>query len=468
MIGRQIRPVVVSCLAALFGCKSVPQNATAEHPIQPLRAVATATAAARTKPNSEPPHTNVPAKTEKAAAVQRALAEMSAIRKLPVNRPVGGIVLDRTSMIAKLRAHVEREVPRSAIDREGQALQLLGVVPESFDYTEETFAMLKEQIAGFYETDDGNMYLADDLEGDAARVTLSHELVHALQDQSFNLKAQSSYHPGEGDLAFARSALAEGDATSAMFEPMLAPQGVDLLKIPDALLESMLQQTESTTPTHQLPPIMQASLTAPYTVGLRFVNQLRRRGGWDTVNSAWANPPTTSEQVLHVDKYDVHEAAMVVPTPTARALPGLQLVDVDTQGELGLRLLLTEWLGDKDAAIATAGDWGGDRMGHFERGSERALSMRVVFDNGQRGDSAATRFARIASALATSRGKPGKRTPGYLCLDRPKVGPLTIRSTPNGYVVTAGPANLTAGVWSTTMTCSDTALDKWSSELATR
>ena len=51
-----------------------------------------------------------------------------------------------------------------------------------------------------------------------------------------------------------------------------------------------------------------------------FVNALRRRslakrgvagGGWDAVDEAWRSPPTTTEQLLHMAKYDAHEPAEV-------------------------------------------------------------------------------------------------------------------------------------------------------------
>ena len=53
---------------------------------------------------------------------------------------------------------------------------------------------------------------------------------------------------------------------------------------------------------------MRTSLAAPYIYGTLFVHALRRRGGWDAVNRAWDDPPTTSEQILHVDKWLAHEA----------------------------------------------------------------------------------------------------------------------------------------------------------------
>ena len=62
------------------------------------------------------------------------------------------------------------------------------------------------------------MYLASDLQDRAADATLAHELVHALQDQYYDLGPRLSYQPEANDRESAVQALAEGDATSAMMD----------------------------------------------------------------------------------------------------------------------------------------------------------------------------------------------------------------------------------------------------------
>ena len=54
--------------------------------------------------------------------------------------------------------------------------------------------------------------------------------------------------------------------------------------------------------------------------GSRFVHALRRKGGWTAVDRAWDRLPTTTEQILHVDKWEANEGPIAVPAPTgARA-----------------------------------------------------------------------------------------------------------------------------------------------------
>ena len=70
---------------------------------------------------------------------------------------------------------------------QGELLLGLGLVPPEFDYEEGTFRLLESQLAGFYEYRDKKMYVASDLDGPSTDQALAHELVHALQDQHYDL-----------------------------------------------------------------------------------------------------------------------------------------------------------------------------------------------------------------------------------------------------------------------------------------
>ena len=84
--------------------------------------------------------------------------------------------------------------------------------------------LLEAQLEGFYEPKNGTMYLASDLKGPQAQATLAHELVHALQDQKWDLRKRSDYKPGRGDESMALACLAEGDATSLMLDFLMKPE----------------------------------------------------------------------------------------------------------------------------------------------------------------------------------------------------------------------------------------------------
>ena len=404
-----------------------------------------------------------------AARENRRIAKMvkrvSDARGLAPLRPVPGVVLPREELLARVKSHVEREVPPEVIQHEGLQLQLFGFVPTTFDYLAETFELLKAQLAGFYEPADGTMYMAADLDGPNAEATLAHELDHALQDQHFDLKPHSKYVPGKSDAQAAFDSLAEGDATSAMADVMFAQAmpGTTALDIPEGMFEQQVLEGMSADPSLNVPHIMRASLVAPYIAGTLFVNALRRGGGWGAVDAAWTALPATSEQILHVEKWRAHEPALDVPAPTFAALgAGWNAVDTDTNGELGLRVAFAEWMGDERAKVAADG-WGGDRGVLVENGDRAALAVHVRYDASRSAAPKEDPFALVAAGLAGSVGKPSVKDARWVCVERAQLGPLGVLKRERELVLVGGPAKHGAA-WAAAGDCA--LAKRWAAEIA--
>ncbi len=281
--------------------------------------------------------------------VRRALERMAALRHLPLMRPVAGVTLSRAQLMAKLEEHVAIEYPREAIASEEQFAKLLGAIGASVDYERASFALLGDQIAGFYAPSDEALYLPSDLDSRSGAIALVHEAVHALQDQHFDLKRRERYAPGASDAMLAQGCLAEGDATSAMADFMLEDEGKTALDVPDSTLTHLVDETSS------VPAYVQRSVFAPYSEGLPFINALRRKGGWDEVDRAWSREGLTTEQVLHPEKWASAEPARDVPVPTFAALgPSYAADTADVKGELGARLIFESWVSGALAARAAS------------------------------------------------------------------------------------------------------------------
>ena len=397
--------------------------------------------------------------------IARMMKHVTQARGLEALKSVPGVVLARDALIAKVKSHVEQEVPPEAIRHEGLELQLFGFVPTSFDYLATTFELLNAQLAGFYEPADGTMYMAADLDGTNAEATLAHELDHALQDQHFDLKAHSKYEAGKSDAQSAYDALAEGDATSTMADVLFAKAmpGKTALDLPDETFESTVLESMSTGPSADVPHLMKSSLVAPYLIGTRFVNALRRSGGWSAVDDAWKTLPTTTEQVLHVEKWRAHEPALDVPAPTFGALwAGWSAVDTDTTGELGLRLAFAEWMGVDRAKVAADG-WGGDRDVLVENGDRAAAAIHVRYDAQPAPGANEDPFTLLAAGLTESVGKPAVKDAKWICIARPKLGPLAVLKRGRDLVIIAGPAK-SGDTWGPAGDCA--LAKKWASEIA--
>ena len=330
-----------------------------------------------------------------------------------------------------MKAKAERDIPKGVLDAQGDLLRALGLMPADYDFVGGIYALLERNVAGFYDEDSDTMFLLDDL-GMADRETLVHELEHALQDQHFDLDRLVGYTPGESDRVTATHAIAEGDAMSTMFEVM---NGNAFLIDASALRFMMVASVAIAEGGQATPRVLQASLVAPYVDGYRFVQALRKQGGWTAVNEAFRKPPASTEQLLHLDKYAAREPPIVVAKPAPPLGDGWTDKDTDVLGEQGLRMVFEQWGRVAEAAEAAAG-WGGDRYRVMERphpdgGVAVAASWLVVFDD----------EAEAKEAEALMRGEHAKA-----CTEREIVGPFAYRRRGAAIAMVAGPFQKKDGV----------------------
>lgn len=396
--------------------------------------------------------------------VARTLTKVSALRGITASRPVPGQTLARGELVAAVKEKALREYPPEALAREGHLLQLMGFAPADFDYLGAMMRLLEAQLEGFYEPKNGTMYLAADLRGEEAQATLAHELVHALQDQNWDLKKRSDYRPGHSDETVAVACLAEGDATSLMMDFVMAPQNA--MTMPDEMLRELIRTGVSGSTLEGVPHLLKASLVSPYAEGIGFVHALRRKGGWSAVDKAWERVPISTEQILHADKWEAGETPLVVAAPTGAALgEGFVREDEDTMGELGFALALSEWMAGSDARIAASG-WGGDRSAVFRKGEEIATAIHFRYDDGGKGKDAifAERaMSKIVPAMKKQFGNPAVSDASTLCFERKDTGPLLFARKEREVVLVAGPAKIGSDRWSSTGTCA--VAKKWAQEI---
>jgi hypothetical protein len=460
-----VRPVLALGLAfAAAGCGSTPASST----VPPVSASPQALVAS-TAPAGSASLTTEPGQTKQAKLIARMLRKVEAARGLQSKKAIPGVSLERSALIAQVKDHVTKELPPEAIRDEGLELALFGFIPTQFDYEGAEYALLQDQLAGYYEPADGTMYLASDLPDEEADATLAHELVHALQDQRWNLADRSRYRPGEGDRAEAVSALAEGDATSAMFdvtiEHMYPRSGRTAIDVPDDAFAEQIRGGMNEGPSAKAPHIMRTSLVAPYIYGTLFVHALRRQGGWLAVNQAWDDPPTTSEQIIHVDKWTAREPPIQIAAPAYTTLgAGWTVADQDSEGELGVRLAYEEWMDAKAAATLSSG-WGGDRAVLLTSGDRAAFAWRLRYDPGKtRDERTAKAWAALPAALDRTLGAAKTTDATFTCHERTDRGPLAVARAGTDLVFVLGPVSTTGGQWTSAGDCA--LARRWTKEIA--
>jgi hypothetical protein len=444
---QKLRAALLAALSLAGACApTAPPGATAAGTPQ------TAPPSGRTPPpRSEKSSAPLPSASARAdVEVASALALVEKVRQLPSQKPVPGLRMGR----AELRQEVERtltdEAPAELVAGNTELLYALDLVTESFKLQQALTQLYGAQLAGFYDPDTKRMVLASDLSEDEQALTLYHELVHALQDQHYDLSNALDWKPELSDVQSALQALAEGDAMLAMLDVARTAAGQQPVEFPAGLLEidSLLMQAKPELT--EVPGFLVRAMISPYADGLRFVSQIR--GGnpsWAAVDRAWRERPISTEQILHPDKYLAREPVVPVAAIAAPAGFGATLFR-DVMGELGLRLLFEEWAPSEAAALAATG-WGGDRLAIFGDGERRVVLWHLVFDDEASSRRALTLFARgalrpeleapVAGARPRTEAGAAERATSSdrWCSPRARRGPFAIVRHGRHLGVTLGP-----------------------------
>jgi hypothetical protein len=366
--------------------------------------------------------------------VAAALVETSRVRELAALGPVRGVTLSRKEMAAQVKRAIDREVPPEVVAAQGELLVALGVVPLGFDYVAALVSLMSSELAGYYEPAEKTMYLASDLGAAERAATLSHELVHALQDQHYDLGKLLDYRSDDSDAQTAAHALAEGDATSAMLDQLLAPRGVKATDLSEQLLGVQVRAAaELASGAPEVPDILKRSLVAPYVDGIGLVHFLRRRGGWAEVDRIWKAPPSSTEQLLHPEKLLAREPPLSIAAPAPPAGGPSETVLTDVLGEQSVRLLLEEWV-PRASAESGASGWGGDRLAVFHSDDRFAVAIHLRADSAE---AALRQTAALSRGVAAQGGTTVRGSAS--CAERPDRGPFRVERRGRDVVIVAGP-----------------------------
>lgn len=326
---------------------------------------------------------------------------MVMIRELPAAQGVTPQLVGTDEASRLLIGDFRSENPPAFLADQTNLYRSLGLLDAKTELGAVFERFLSTQVLGFYRSTDKNLYVVSDKAfGPLEELTAAHEYTHALQDARYGLdKLQGSGHD-QGDLALARLSMIEGDAVLAMSQ--WAAQDLTPDELSQLLAEA--QDPVAQQALAESPPIVRDSQTFPYTTGFEFIQRAWLRGGWTQVDQLWEKPPSTTEQIIHPEKYDTAEAALEVTLPSGVAAGlgnGWRLALEDTHGELVTRIWLEQGADPPTAAQAAAG-WGGDRVGLY-RGPGDAWAVVWVTKWDSTTDSAEfERAARSTTAKLTA------------------------------------------------------------------
>jgi hypothetical protein len=266
--------------------------------------------------------------------------------------------------------------PAEELRGEETAYKLFGLLPDTLNLRNFLLELLTEQIVGYYDPATKVLYVVEGAPEDLIGITITHELVHALQDQYLNLDSIQKQQ-GESDRQLAAQSVLEGQATYEQMSIMLG--GADLAtRLPggwDRVREFIREQQSQMPIFAAAPMVIQESLLFPYLSGAEFVRRFEaKRPNASVLDSM----PASTEQVLSESAY----FGTPKDTPTSVTLPGgTPGAHEEGLGEFGTRLFLYEHLDNNTVAVSAAHGWDGDRYRVVRTPRGDALAWVTVWDS---------------------------------------------------------------------------------------
>ena len=241
------------------------------------------------------------------------------------------------------------------------AYRLFGLIPDTLDLRRTMVDLLTEQVAGYFDPDSNALYVPTDIDPSQARLVISHELVHALQDQYLNLDSLVELKR-QNDRRSAAQAILEGQATLAQILVLMPEQKIESLPNFWDLRTALGGQQDQMKVFGSAPLWLRESLIFPYLGGAEFVRWFDRE--YVGKQPYGALMPISTEQILHPARYvagDRPDRIVFEPPALPRGVRADSVRYEDELGEFEIRLLLEQHLGDDSAAALLASGWNGDR-----------------------------------------------------------------------------------------------------------
>ena len=303
----------------------------------------------------------------------------------------------------QVRDYVLKQLADTGTMREiaGQsaAYKLLGMIPDTLDLPKLMTRLLEEQIVGFYDPETKVLYIVKGSPKESAQLIVTHELVHALQDQYVSLDSIQKL-TSDNDRQSAQQAVFEGEAVYEQIHAMLGPGNI-AVAMPGGWdrVRQTIRNNQAAMPIYaSAPMVIQETLIFPYLSGAEFVKNFRER---EPGKVPFKDLPISTSQILHQNEFFDKR---VEPTPVSFApVSAVRPTYENDLGEFETRLYLYQHLNDVDEAARGASGWNGDRYVTWNTASGPAIAWATVWLTPAR----AADFYELMQRVATAR-EPAK------------------------------------------------------------
>jgi len=362
--------------------------------------------------------------------IDRLVGAIASARHLTYHGALPVRVLDRAEAARQARRFDDEATAELGAGAEAELLRRLGIPSPSAgtDDADEDSAGTEGTAIGEpardraaaprFDAVTGRLWVPGWISLEAQQVALTHAVAHAAADQRFGFRRLMDITSDgrsrlSGDTRRARLAVVEGDAMLTGLE-VLDPRETFLAGPQLHALAARLRAAGQD-PAGGWPARL-AMFT--HVTGLLFVARARAHHPWNVVDALWTDPPSSTEQVLHPEKYESCEGPVAVDPSALPALPGLgRPTATDVAGELVARAwLATAWA--PEVAARGAAGWGGDRAALYAppeagaAGTDAAapgatLAWLTLWDDAGEADD----FARAARVVLERQAEKGVSEP---------------------------------------------------------
>ena len=286
---------------------------------------------------------------------------------------------------------LEEDLDADELMSEGALYELFAILPPDTDLYAFYIDFYSSGTLAYYDLEERRLVvpLAGDSLNAYEKWILVHELTHALMDQHYPEVGdvyEASSDDGNFDEVGALLGLLEGEAVliqSLYLESLGSDERADVVRLANERSDSSFGSA----------PFFFREITRfPYTAGSLLAVDLYRRGGVEALNQAFARPPTSTEQVLHPERYRLLETATEISS-VAVELDGYEITEEGAWGERGWRVLLDHHLSAATSAEAADG-WGGDHYQILWDEEQEEVAFVVTYVGDSFGDA-----SELAGAL---------------------------------------------------------------------
>ncbi len=285
---------------------------------------------------------------------------------------------------------------------EAARLRALGLLPAGVDLAEALTKLSTTSVLAYYDPSVQEIFVKGTKLDVFSRVTVAHEMTHALDDQNLRLDHdESKIHDRTSELAI--RSLVEGDAEWVMLRYLGSLTTTDhrrYVAADRAVRASISDRLAGA----GIPSILDVDGSAPYSYGALMIDGVRARGGRRALDERFRHPATDDRSVLLVEAPVAHGADMAPPVAPAGER---RIMGPDRLGSVGLYHVLASRL-DADTALRAAGDRLDDRMVVTRRADGVACVHSTIAARNTAGR------ARLDAALRAwvAKGSPGAATVG--------------------------------------------------------